>query len=170
MCPPFVRLVSVAAPPNLVQHLQTLSGEPDMSRRCVRLVSALAVPPNLVRHVSAMCPPSVFLVVAWAVPPNLVYVRFGFPLQTSRPCACLALYLPCVSFGRTSKRCVSHVALCLRHVCAPCLFFVLLLFARSSLFSRSLSVFGRVYGLALAGRLCSLVFAPSSVLCPLLSA
>ena len=53
----------------------------------------------------------------------------------------LTLYRPCVGFGRASKRCVSHVALCVRHVSAPGLFFVLSLSCRCSLFIRSLSVF-----------------------------
>ena len=79
---------------------------------CVRLMSALASPPNLGRHASV------------------------------RPCARLALYLPCVGFGRASKRCVSHVALCVR----PCLFFVLSLSARCSLFICFLSVFGLWFG------------------------
>ena len=119
---------------------------------------------ELVRHVSAFSPPSlVHLVSALRrlqtlsamCPP---YVRFGFPPKPLPPCLGQALCPP-VGFGHASKCCVSHVALCVRHVSTPCLFFVLPLSARCSLFIRSLSVFGRVYGLALAG--------PLSPLCPL---
>ena len=74
---------------------------------------------------SAICPPFVPLVFALAVPPNL-----GRHVSGVR----LALYPPRVGFGGASKRCVSHVALCVRHVSAPCLFFVLSLSARCSLF------------------------------------
>ena len=101
---------------------------------CVRLVSALD------RFVSAV-----------AAPPSLVRLASALCLP--------ALCPPCVGFGRASKRCVSHVALCVRHLSAPCLFFALSLPARFSLFIRCLSVFGWVYGLALAG--------PLSVLRPL---
>ena len=103
-------------------------------------MSALASPPNLGRYVSV------------------------------RPCARLTLYPPCVSFGRGSNCC----ALCVRHVSAPCLFFVLSLSARCSLFIRSLSVLAGSMVWLWPGlcQLCvlSLVFAPLSVLCPLLSA
>ena len=131
---------------------------------CACLVSAFGRAPNLVRHVSAFSPPSlVHLVSALRhlqtlsamCPP---YVRFGFPRKPLPPCLAQALCLP-VGFGRASKRCVSHVGLCVRHVSAPCLFFVLPLSARCSLFIRSLSVFGRVYGLALAGTLSALLSA-----------
>ena len=67
--------------------------------------------------------------------------------------------------------CVCHVALWVRHESAPCL---LSLSARCSLFICSLSAFVWVHGLSVAEPLsvcvCSLVFAPFSVQCPLLSA
>ena len=55
-----------------------------------------------------------------------------------------ALYLPCLGplWPRLQTYCICHVALCVRHVSAPCL-----LFARCSLFIRSLSAFVWVYGL-----------------------
>ena len=171
LCPPCVRLLSaVAAPPPCV-HLVSASCP---LWPCLQTLSAMC-PPYLVRHVSAFCPSgprpqalSSALSPLWPLrrlqtlsamcPPC---VRFGFPPNLGRyvsvrPCVRLALYRPCVGFGRASKRCVSHVAPCVRHVSAPCLFFVLSLSACFSLFIRSLSVFGWVYGLALARPLSAL--------------
>ena len=83
-----------------------------------------ATPPNLVRHVCVLC-------VLWLPPQTCRHVSGAH----------LALYPSCVRFGRASKRRVSHVALCVRHVSAPCVFFVLSLSARCSLFIRPLSFF-----------------------------
>ena len=77
---------------------------------------------------SRMCPP--FVRCGRASKPCPPCVCFGFHVSGVR----LALYPPCVGFGRASKRCVSHVALCVRHVSTPCLFFVLSLFALYPLF------------------------------------
>ena len=179
LCPPCVRLVSALCP--LWPRLRTLSG---MNPPCVHLVSASCLlwlrlqtqwvrlvsvwpaPPSLVRLVSALCLSALSPVWPRWRPQTLSAmcppcVRFGFPPNLGchvsvRPCVRLALYPPCVGFGRASKRCVSHVAFCVRHLSAPCLFFVLLLSACFSLFIRSLSVFGWVYGLALAGPLSAL--------------
>ena len=122
MCPPCVRFgrASKPCPPSLPfvfpppgPHPQALS----LSALCLSAFMAGLALPNLVCHVSALC-------VLW----HVSGVR-------------LALYLPYVSFGRASERCVSHVALCARHVSGPCVFFVLSLYARGSLFILSLSVF-----------------------------
>ena len=156
LCPPCVRLASaVAAPPNLVRH------EPAMGPSCVRRISALAVPPNLVRHyVSALCP--------LRLPPKPRPLCVGQALS-----ARLALYPPGVGFGRASKRCVSHVA----SVSAICPLLVFSLSSRCLLVFRSLSALCRFLAGSMVWlwpglcQLCvrSLVFAPLSVLCPLLS-
>ena len=75
---------------------------------------------------ACVCQVSHFLVFALAVPPNLV----RHPSKPRRPCVRLTLYLPCVSFGRASKRCVSHVvALCVRSLSFLCPLVVRSLFA-----------------------------------------
>ena len=175
MCPPCARFGRAAKPcPTFCPPWPHVRHEPAMCPPCVRFGRAskpcpACVPPGVcLGRASKRCPSCVRHVSAFAAPPTLSgmcppYVRFGFPSISRRvsvrPCVRLALYLPCVGFGRASKHCVSHVALCVRHVSALCLFFVLSLSARCSLFIRPLSVFGRVYGLALAG--------PLSALCPL---
>ena len=80
-----------------------------------------------------MCPPCVCF--DRASKPCPVWLPLQTPAAMCRSgLAPVALYPPCVGFGRDSKRCVSHVALCVLHVSAPCLFFVLSLSARCSLF------------------------------------
>ena len=166
MCPPCVRLVSPLAAPNLVVWLGRASKP---CPPCVRFVSAFGPAPPPGRAPTpcppCVCPPWVHFGRASASKPCPPCPRHTFDLASPPNLGRhvsgvrLALYPPCVGFGHASKRCLSHVALCVRHVSAPCLFFVLSLSARCSLFIRSWSVFGRVCGLALAG--------PLSALCPL---
>ena len=95
---------------------------------------------ELVRHVSAKCPPCVcFGCASKPCPPSARLVSalclsalspLWLPLQTSAAMCRSGLVSasPCIrlvsaGFGRASKRCVSHVALCVCHVSAPCLFF-----------------------------------------------
>ena len=163
-CPLCVRLVLLA----FVRHV------PALRPPCVRLL--FAAPPPCVHlafascplwpcllTLSAMCPACVALCLLWpclqtlsAMCPFVPALAAPRHVSGTPPCVRLALYTPCVGFGRASKRCVSYVALCVRHLSAPCLFFVLSLSARFSLFIRSFSLFALVYGLALAGPLSAL--------------
>ena len=148
---------------------------------CVRLVPALAAPPDLVRHVSAKCPPDVcFGRASKRCPPCVRHVSAScplwLPLKTSAavclsglvsasPCIRLALYLPCVGFGRASKGCVSHV-LIVSSMC-PLLVFLCPLIVRL-LFALYRFLAGSMVWLWPGFcQLCvrSLVFAPLSVLC-----
>ena len=85
---------------------------------CVPLVSALAVPPNVVRLASVMCPPCVRLwprqTLSGVCPPLYpLWLPQNLSRRVSvRPCVRLALYLPCVSFGRASQHCVPCCPLC----------------------------------------------------------
>ena len=141
LCPLWPRLQTLSAlskpcPPSVFPLCS-----PPPSLVLVRLQSAMAGPalPNLVCHVSALC-------VLW------------LPLQTlAGMCRASASHcIRLVSALAASERCVSHVALCVHYVFAPCVFFVLSLYARCSRFLRSLLLFGQVYGLALAGALSAL--------------
>ena len=106
-------------------------------------------------HVSTLCPLWPRLqTLSSRCPP---YVRFG-PLKTSAA-VCLSGLVsasPCICLVSALAAPPSIVSPMLPSVSAPCLFFVLSLSARCSLFIRSLSVFGRVYDLALAGPLSAL--------------
>ena len=157
ICPPCVRCG------RCVRLIVCLDRASKSCPPCVRLVGPCPCPPSVRcgrAGASKPCPPS----CALASPPNL-----GRHASV-RPCARLALYPPYVIFGRASNRCVSHVALCVRHVSATCVCFVLLLFALYPLFVGFWP--GLWFGFGRAGlcQLCvrSLVFAPLSVLCPLL--
>ena len=166
---------------------------------CVCLVSALAAPPNLVWHVSAVCLPCVRGCPACArhvftlcpprkpcppcvckpCPPSPPCVCFGLPSKPWPPCVGQASCPPCLVSALCRlwprlKRCVSHVALCVRHVSAPCYS----LSSRCPLVVRSLSTLCRFLAGSMVWlwpgfcQLCVrfLVFGPLSVLCPLLSA
>ena len=178
LCPPCVLLVSALCPPcvalcPLWPRLQTLSG---MSPPCVQLAS----PCVCFGRASKPCPACVRLVSAWPAPRSLVRLASALCLSALcslrlpvRPCVRLALYPACVGFGRASKRCVCHVALCVRHLSAPVFF----LSSRCPLVFRSLSALCRFLAASMVWlwpglcQLCarSLVFAPLFVLCPLLS-
>ena len=126
--------------PELVRHVSAIC-PPCASKACLRLVSPFTTPKlKLVRHVS----------FALAVPPN--FARHVSTVSALRPHALSALYLSALLGPRRApKRCVSRVPF----VCLPCV--------------RSLSFLWLWLGLCQLG-VRSLVFAPLSVLCPLLSA
>ena len=185
MCPPCVCHVSAMCLP-CVRHVSA------MCPPCVRLVSALCPPLAAPQTLSGMCPPCVRLGRARKpCPPcaRLVFVRLE-PALNSKPCLPCPPYVrcgipskprpPCVGQALCPPRLVS--ALCrlwprlqaLRlpccPLCPPCVrslsFFVLSLSARCSLLIRSLSVWPGLCQLCVR----SLVFAPLSVLCPMLPA
>ena len=119
-------------------RLQTLCGMCQPCPSCVRLMSALASSPNLGRHVSV------------------------------RPCARLALYSPCVGFGRASKRCVPHAALCVRPLSFLCSLVVRPLSALCRPLSGSMVFgFGRAFVHSVSVLWFLRLFCSVSVVCPL---
>ena len=164
-CPPYVCLVSaLAAPPNLVRHVSAICRVFCVVACPACVCLAFRRAPNLVQHMSALSLPNLVHLVSalkrlqtlFAMCPPCV--RFGFPLKTFATMSRSGLVSPCRLRPRLQALCLPCRALC-----PPCVrslfFFVLPLSGGCSPFLRSLSVFGRVYDLALAG--------PLSALCPL---